>query len=132
MLFSCQLVRLVLMELSLQFNEEENKVIKTGQIAADGVSNSFQLCLVGTLWTESSFNRGAFRSTLEQIWKLRCGVEIREIGKNLFKFQFFHLKDKQRVLRGAPWWFDKVLSLGEFDGALQNHRNYDQRHRLFG
>lgn len=47
-------------------------------------------------------------------------MKIKEIGKNLFKFQFSHLKDKERVLQGAPWRFDKkLLGLGEFDGAAR-------------
>lgn len=55
----------------------------------------FKLCLAGKLWTESSFNTGALQSTIKQIWKLKNGVEIREIGNNLFSFQFFNWKDKE-------------------------------------
>lgn len=47
-------------------------------------------------------------------------MEIKEIRKILFKFQFAHRTDKERVLQGALWWFDKkVLGLGEFDGAAR-------------
>lgn len=50
----------------------------------------FSLCLAGRLWTDSLFNPGALKSTIKQIWKLKDGVDIREIGENLFSFQFFN------------------------------------------
>lgn len=52
----------------------------------ESTTKRFALCLVGSLWTTSSFNYGAFRTTMMQVWKLRHGVEIKEIGKNLFFF----------------------------------------------
>lgn len=66
------------------------------------------------------FNTGALQSTISQIWKLKNGVETREIGDNLFTFQFLNWKDKERVLKGEPWWFDKrVLVLCELKGREQ-------------
>lgn len=69
---------------TVQFNDEENEVIETGHVQSDEVPDRFQFCLIASLWTESSFNVGAFRNTLGLIWKLRCGVQIKEIGKKIF------------------------------------------------
>lgn len=44
-------------------------------------------------------------------------VEIRSTGKNLYVFQFHHWRDKQRVVEGQPWHFDRhVLLLNDIMG----------------
>lgn len=83
-------------------------------------THRFSLCLAGRLWIDSSFNSGALQSTIRQIWRLKNGVKIREIVENLFSFQFFDWKDKERVFQGEPWWFDKkILVLYEIKGVEQ-------------
>lgn len=69
----------------------------------------FNLCLLGRLWTDSTFNAGALQATIKQIWRVKDGVEIRIIGDNLFSCQFFTWRDKERVIQGEPWWFDKTI-----------------------
>lgn len=90
---------------SVQFTTEEDEVVTTGGDSRP--NDKFELCLVGSLWSRSSFNHGAFRTIIMQVWKLQHGVEIKEIVKSLFLFQFFHWKDKERILSGELWWFDK-------------------------
>ena len=36
------------------------------------------------------------------IWRFQHGVEIINIGKNLFQFQFHHWKDKEKILEEQP------------------------------
>lgn len=38
-------------------------------------------------------------------------VYIKEIKKikNLFMFQFYHWRDKEKVMQGEPWWVDKKV-----------------------
>ncbi|KAF7824053.1 hypothetical protein G2W53_022197 [Senna tora] len=101
----------------ISFNEDESGVIE--DIAADPhhETQRVQLCLVGSLWTEGSYNVNAFQSTIKQVWNVRHGVDIRVLGKNLYIFQFYHWKDRSRILKGEPWWFDKrVLALQEMTG----------------
>lgn len=63
----------------VQFTEED-EIVNTGSIGSDGECNRFSLCLLESLWTESPYN----------VWKLHHGVEVKDNGKNLFTFQFFH------------------------------------------
>lgn len=37
------------------------------------------------------------------------GVWIKELGPNLFIFQFFHELDLERVINGGPWTFEQHL-----------------------
>lgn len=67
----------------------------------------FRLCLFGRLWFDTPHNSGALQSTIKQIWRVKDGVGIRSIGENLYSFQFFNWRDKERVIQGEPWWFDK-------------------------
>ncbi|KAJ8423269.1 hypothetical protein Cgig2_022153 [Carnegiea gigantea] len=57
---------------------------------------------------------------MEKVWNPTHGVKTKEIGTNLFMFQFHHWKDMDRVLEGQPWFFDKnVVVLDGIKGDLQ-------------
>ena len=45
---------------------------------------------------------------------------FREIENNMFIIQFFHWKDKEKVLNGRPWTFDqKLVLLQEINSTMQ-------------
>lgn len=45
---------------------------------------------------------------------------FREIENNMFIIQFFHWRDKEKVLNGRPWCFDQnLLILQELDSSVQ-------------
>lgn len=57
---------------------------------------------------------------MNQIWALSRGMVVRAIDSNTFVFQFFHWKDKLKILEGRPWSFDqKLLVLNEIVGHEQ-------------
>lgn len=87
---------------SVQFTSKKDEIINTKGDQLRGANDRFSLCLVGSLWSSSPNNHGAFKTTLMQVWKLHHGVEIKDIGKNLLLFQFFHWKAKEKVLSGEP------------------------------
>ncbi|KAK7393694.1 hypothetical protein VNO78_22257 [Psophocarpus tetragonolobus] len=41
--------------------------------------------------------------------KVREGVEIREVGRNLFTFRFLNQRDLEHVIAEGPWCFDRRL-----------------------
>ncbi|KAL2903122.1 Protein translocase subunit SecA [Bienertia sinuspersici] len=69
--------------------------------------NRSSLILIGKLWTRKNINAKALMDTMENLWNPRNGMEARRIETNMFSFQFFHWKDKARVLDGQPWHFDQ-------------------------
>ncbi|KAJ8452602.1 hypothetical protein Cgig2_004938 [Carnegiea gigantea] len=76
------------------------------------------LCLYGNLMTEKSFNARAVKTVLQNIWKPKKGVVIRDLGENLFAFLFFLAADKDTVLNDGPWAFDGWFPLlKEIDGS---------------
>lgn len=40
------------------------------------------------------------------MWGLEEGVQILEVGANLFQFKFNIEFDMERILKGGPWSFD--------------------------
>jgi hypothetical protein len=75
--------------------------------------------LVGKLWTNKTINKEAFNAVLSRIWRTVGQVVFKELQDNCWLFEFLGESDKQRVLEGTPWSFDRVaLVLTEFDGKI--------------
>uniref|UniRef100_A0A803LDA8 CCHC-type domain-containing protein n=1 Tax=Chenopodium quinoa TaxID=63459 RepID=A0A803LDA8_CHEQI len=57
---------------------------------------------------------------MKDVWQPKHGVEISNIGKNMFMFQFHHWRDKYKVLEDQPWHFDRhALVLGETNDSTK-------------
>ena len=76
-----------------------------------------ELGLVGQIWTERHINPNAFITTMKNVWQPKFDVEIKNMGKNLYVFQFHHWRDKKKVVEGQPWHFDRhVILMDEVKG----------------
>ncbi|GAV57908.1 DUF4283 domain-containing protein [Cephalotus follicularis] len=64
-------------------------------------------CLIGYPMTKKSFNKEVFKKTLRMLWKPVHGFKINDLDENLFSFVFREGDDRDRVLDGNPWLFDK-------------------------
>ncbi|XVF47427.1 hypothetical protein PTKIN_Ptkin03bG0108300 [Pterospermum kingtungense] len=59
-------------------------------------------------------------NTFKVVWRLSKNFEVSILDSSLFLFKFASLKDKERVLNGAPWSFEKQLIVfHEYNGNLQ-------------
>ena len=73
---------------------------------------SCSLSLLGKFITCKPFNKRAAQKTLRRAWSLGKGVQIVEVGSNLFQFKFCRESDMDEVLKEGPWSFDnQVLML---------------------
>ncbi|XVF22975.1 hypothetical protein REPUB_Repub12eG0217300 [Reevesia pubescens] len=60
------------------------------------------------------------RNVLAQIWKLKKGLSITEIGDKIFMFSFGCILEKTRILQTQPWSFNKaLLVLKEIDNMVR-------------
>ncbi|XP_058746709.1 uncharacterized protein LOC131619652 [Vicia villosa] len=101
----------------LSKEEEEGVVVEDDEVCE---LESFQRTLAGKLWTDSSFNVRAFKSTMISAWKLKNQVETQDLGKNMFLFKFATKRDLEFVLRNGPWSFDRsLLVLNRISGEEQ-------------
>ncbi|KAK3212425.1 hypothetical protein Dsin_017131 [Dipteronia sinensis] len=81
------------------------------------------LCLAGKVLTTALVNKDAFISVFNSIWKVSKGFEIEWVEGNIFTFQFFNMEDRNRIINGGPWNFDKaIVALEELpiDGDISN------------
>lgn len=46
---------------------------------------------------------------MSQIWDLHRNMVVRAIDTNTLVFQFFHWKDKEKIMEGRSWCFDHKL-----------------------
>ncbi|KAK3194243.1 hypothetical protein Dsin_025553 [Dipteronia sinensis] len=58
--------------------------------------------------------------TLERV---NGGVEIESIEENVFTFYFSTLEDRQRILKGGPWSFDRAIILFEKSAGVGEIRD---------
>src|ERR1044072_1790612 len=65
--------------------------------------------LVWKLLRRSTFNSRAFRQIIGQIWRTRHRFEIHEVDQNRFTFRFATEADRDFIIRGAPWIFDRFM-----------------------
>ncbi|CAI8606586.1 unnamed protein product [Vicia faba] len=104
-------------QIQLSKEEEEGIIVETDETSEE---ETFQRTLVGKLWTESTFNTRAFKSTMVNAWKLKNPVEIQDLSKNLFLFKFSTKRDMEYILRSDAWSFDKsLLVLARVSGEEQ-------------
>lgn len=66
-------------------------------------------CLVGKVLLNREVKKESFKAALLPVWKTMKDVKIKELGENVFIFQFGSEADKRKIFAGGPWHFDKAL-----------------------
>ncbi|XP_042939372.1 uncharacterized protein LOC122274396 [Carya illinoinensis] len=76
-------------------------------------------CLLAKVITERYFNNEALRSTMTQVWRNEGGMTFTEIGENSFMLECEKEIDKQKILQGRPWNFDRnLIGIQDIDSSL--------------
>lgn len=103
----------------LKLTEDEEKIVDCSNTSASDFSAQASLALVGKVMTEKPFRGPGLFTFLHKAWKLKKNFGAREVGENLYIFQFFAQEDKSRVLQGGPWIFDKQrILLAEVEASI--------------
>ena len=93
----------------LNLTEDEQDSVVADDKLEGGTQIDDQRWLVGKLLTRRSFNKDAMLGTFRVVWKISKEAEVSVLDSNLFLFKFASTKDKDRVLEGSPWSFEKKL-----------------------
>lgn len=96
---------------SLTISEEEEFGLEVGEDVAINTPVDSKYTLVGKLLTDKPVKFQFFKDTMAATWRPGKGVCIKELGYNLFIFQFFHEIDVGRVMEDGPWSFERNLLL---------------------
>jgi hypothetical protein len=103
----------------LPLSEGEQVVIEIAPEAIQELRIKGSKCLVGRLGVPKKLHKEAFKAILIKIWRPAGKVMFKEVQEHLWLFEFEEEEDKQKVLAGRLWSYDRtLLILNEFDGRL--------------
>ena len=88
-------------------SKEEKGVLSVNSQNVAQSKEQAQFSLLFRLQTNKDFNKEAFKSTLQQLWRGPNWVTIKEVGSNLFLAIFVTKERMNDVLDKSPWSFDK-------------------------
>ncbi|XP_042954587.1 uncharacterized protein LOC122290997 [Carya illinoinensis] len=66
-------------------------------------------CLAALIVADKEVNRGLFLATMSKAWKVEGQVSFKELDSNKCLIEFQNVYEKERVLAGRPWSFDRSL-----------------------
>ncbi|XP_042944647.1 uncharacterized protein LOC122278532 [Carya illinoinensis] len=93
----------------LNLSSTESEVLKIPSARSEKNFLRRKHCIVGSVMSDKGINHEAFRSTMSQVWRLEGWVKFKDLGEHKFLIEFQLLVDKEKVLGGRPWFFDRNL-----------------------
>ena len=97
--------------------EEEGESFSLGSSTTEAAKLVGRNCVVMKVLTHKWLNIETLRKNLRMIWKPIKGVQINEIGDDLFLVEFGEGRDKKRVMDMSPRTYEKqLILLKEFVG----------------
>ena len=88
---------------------EEEEVLAISDKGRKGDIESCALSLIGKFLMCKPFNKQVAQNTLRRAWGLDEGVQMVEVGLNLFQFKFKIEFEMERILKSSPWSFDNQV-----------------------
>ena len=87
--------------------------------------------LVEKILLARSVHTEGIKIALTQVWKTTKEMKIESLGNNIFLFKFGLEADKQKVMAGGPWHFDRVLIVLKEPSGIGNMRKEEFTHAAF-
>lgn len=84
--------------LNISREEDEDLIFDVNE--GENHTEVFDLCLVGRLLTDQTYNFNIMKNRMAAIWKPNKGVLFKSIGDGRMLIQFFHKLDLKRVVEG--------------------------------
>ena len=95
----------------LSFTKEEGESISLGSSTTEAAKLVGKNCIMMRVLSHKCMDIEALRKNLRMLWKPNKGMQINEIGDNLFLVEFGEGRDKKRVMDMSPWTYEKQLML---------------------
>lgn len=107
---------------SLSITEKEGEIVTVNNEVANRAKQSIRFGLVGKLLSRKPFHKEAFRRTISDLWRVTSddgkGLDISELGNDVFLFTFPNERERSRIIDMEPWTFNKsLLVLKELDDS---------------
>ena len=97
----------------LSFTKEEGESISLGSSTTEAAKLVGKNCIVMRVLSHKCMKIEALRKNLRTLWKPNKGMQINEIGDDLFLVEFGDSRDKRRLMDMSPWTYEKQLILME-------------------
>ena len=94
---------------NLAITEEEDEGLEFADLGNETLTNTYDLCLVGTFVTDRPINFRIMKHRLASLWRPGRGMFVQDLGNKLILFKFYHHHDVRWVMEGGPWTFDNHL-----------------------
>ena len=91
---------------NMKLTIEEEEMITVSNVGCKDEIKTCSQSLIGKFLMCKPFNKRAAQNTSRKAWGLDEGVQIIEVGSNLFQLKFQTKFDMERVLREGLWTFD--------------------------
>ncbi|KAF3949714.1 hypothetical protein CMV_024449 [Castanea mollissima] len=93
----------------ITFSEEEKGALSVNAQDVARSKEQAQFSLLFKLQTNREFNKEAFKSTIQQLWRGSQRVTIKDVGNNIFLAIFGTEEHMNDILDRSPWSFEKKL-----------------------
>ncbi|KAK6124740.1 hypothetical protein DH2020_041516 [Rehmannia glutinosa] len=91
----------------LSLDDDEKIQISVESLDLENLDES--LSLVGRVLANRVINFDSIADLYKRLWNPRDGLICKLLAENTVLFQFRNLIDRQKVINGSPWLFDKFL-----------------------
>ncbi|KAF5442788.1 hypothetical protein F2P56_035410 [Juglans regia] len=99
--------------------EQERKEMILSHNTMDNAVKHGKFCLLAMIITNKPINKEAFKNTMTKVWRNEGWIQYSEVGTNKFLIEFNKDEDRQHVMKGRPWSFDRwLLCLQAFEGHM--------------
>ncbi|XVF17260.1 hypothetical protein REPUB_Repub10bG0104600 [Reevesia pubescens] len=95
----------------LTLTDSKQCVIHLDKEWVANTARDYSYALIGKLFSRKLTNIPAMRSVLGQVWKLKHGLQINEIGEKIYMFPFDDTVEREKIIQNQPWSFNKSLLL---------------------
>ena len=96
---------------SLICDKEDGESISLGSSTTEAAKLVGKNGIVMRVLSHTCMNVEALRKNLRMLWKPNKGMQINEIGDDLFLVEFGEGRDKKRVMDMSLWTYEKQLIL---------------------
>ncbi|KAF4401983.1 hypothetical protein G4B88_017495 [Cannabis sativa] len=109
---------------NIELEDEESFGIEIDDDVEETTLVDDRWCLVGRFLNARSLDFEAMKHTLAGLWKPGKGLFVKELGPNLFLFQFYHEIDIKRVINGSPWTFNRLPLIFSREELVKPYGNF--------
>lgn len=104
---------------TFKLNEDEKEGLTLPDEEALLASIKGHHCILAKIFNDRVVNREAFQTTMAKAWKPEGRLTFKEFGDTKFLLELQLHTDKEKIMKGRPWSFDRhLICFCDFDGNL--------------